>query len=247
VGLLWTAIGIWTSYSQSPVALALAGLWYGIRERLRNMIMPVYGLTAVAGACVIGWLLYWLATKLFQRLADSKLQVRHVTAGAALALFLGLNTQAVQQSSWGPLREDLLRRAPVGPEYAQTYRWLQKHTEPDALVAYDRHLEFMTWSYADFGTGLLFGLPPLVPSSATDYEERWRVFYWLVDAKDAKPAGCLVRSFNVQYVAVGGRRMPAWDAHYSRRRLAASDKVELAHWAGDLRVYRVTDAGRACP
>ena len=47
--VLWTAVGIWTSSSDSPAAMLLSGLWYGTRERVRTMILPVYGVLAVAG------------------------------------------------------------------------------------------------------------------------------------------------------------------------------------------------------
>jgi hypothetical protein len=246
-GLIWTAIGIWTSYSTSPVALALWGLWYGIRERVRNMIMPVYGLTALAGACAIAIVLWWLATRLVRRLRAGRVSAGHASAAGAVVLVCALTALAVPQSSWAPLRKDLLSRSPVGQSYTRTFVWLQLNTDPDAVVAYDRHLEFMTWSYADYDTGLLFGIPPLEKSSLANYDDRWAAFDWLDDHKDAKPAGCLVRKFNIEYLAVGQRRMPAWSANYSRPRLAASDKVELVHQEGKLRVFKVTDAGRSCP
>lgn len=246
-GFVWTAIGIWTSYSTSPVALALGGLWYGIRERVRNMIMPIYGLTALAGACAIGIVLWWSVSRVVRRLRSSRFGAPHASAVAALALVCALTALAVPRSSWSPLRTDLLNRSPVGRDYVKTYQWLQANTSRDAVVAYDRHLEFMTWSYADYDTGLLFGIPPLEASSRANYDERWAAFDWLVDNKDAKPAGCLVRKFNIEYLAVGQRRMPAWSPNYSRPRLAASDKVELVHEDGKLRVFKVTDTGRACP
>jgi len=152
----------------------------------------------------------------------------------------------MQHSTWGPLRTDLLTRSPSNPDYAKTYAWLDRHTGHDAVVAYDRHLEFMTWSYADYDTGLLFGIPPLIKSSLSDYDQRWAVFDWLVNNKGAKPAGCLVRKFNVEYLAVGQRRMPGWSANYSRARLARSDRVRLVHQDGGLRVFQVTPAGMAC-
>ena len=52
--MLWVfcaMFGWWTSTSNSAPALFLSGLWYGPRERVRVMITPVYGLTALAGAC----------------------------------------------------------------------------------------------------------------------------------------------------------------------------------------------------
>ena len=56
--LVWTAIGIWTSVSGSAASLLLSGLWYGIRERVRTMILPVYGVLAVAGACALATVLH---------------------------------------------------------------------------------------------------------------------------------------------------------------------------------------------
>jgi hypothetical protein len=245
-GALWTAIGIWTSYSTSPVARALWDLWYGIRERLRNMIMPVYGLTALAGACALGIVVWWLVSRVVKGLRASRVGAPHVSAVAAVLLVCVLTALALQPSSWTPLRTDLRARSPIGRDYTKTFQWLKANTAPDAVVAYDRHVEFMTWSYADYGTGLLFGIPPLVKSSQLNYEQRWAAFNWLVDNENAKAAGCLVRKFNIEYLAVGPRRVPGWPASYSRERLARSDNVELVHQDGRLRVFKVTDAGRTC-
>jgi hypothetical protein len=254
-GLLWTAIGIWTSYSESPAALALSSLWYGVRERLRNMILPVYGLTAVAGACAIGLVLYWVASRLTgwvaSRLtgrlrAEPLTRAHHAASVSAVALLMTLTGLAVPRASWDPLRADLLRRSPVGANFTGTYLWLKEHTRPDAVVAYDRHVEFMTWSYADYGTGLLFGIPPLDRDSKANWAERWRVFYWLVNEPHAEPAGCLVRKYDIEYLAVGMRRVPGWTSHYRQTRLAKSDRVRLVHSDGALRIFEVTDAGRAC-
>ena len=161
-----------------------------------------------------------------------------VTLVAAVALLPG--TRA-------PLRADLARRAPVGASYARTFAWLARSTRPGGVAAYDRHLEMMTWSWADTGVRPLFGIPPLREENQIDYEQRFRAWDWLVANPGAAPAGCLVRHYGVQYVAVGPARVPGWPAHYSRRRLAASPRVDLVHRDGGIRVYAVNAAGRACP
>ena len=105
----------------------------------------------------------------------------------------------------------------------------------------------MTWSYADDGVRPLFGIPPLREEDRTVYEQRWRAWDWLVDNEGAAPAGCLVRRYAVQYVVVGTARVPGWPAHYDRRRLAASPRLDLVHRDDGIRVYAVNAAGRACP
>ena len=92
-----------------------------------------------------------------------------------------------------PLRADLARRAPVGASYARTFAWLARSTPPGGVAAYDRHLEMMTWSWADDGVRPLFGIPPLREEDRADYEQRFRAWDWLVANPGAAPAGCLVR------------------------------------------------------
>ncbi|WP_270886435.1 DUF6541 family protein [Pedococcus sp. 5OH_020] len=244
--VVWTAIGIWTAYSTNPVATALSHLWYGIRERVRNMIMPVYGLTALAGAIAIGIVVWWLVSRLVHAARGAR-TARWACAASAVLMLASLTAMAVQSPSRAPLRHDLLSRAPVGQSYARTYQWLAQHTARDRVVAYDRHLEFMTWSYADYDAPLLFGIPPLTASSLRNYDERYAAFEWLANSADVEPSGCLVRKYDIEYLAVGQRRMPGWSPHYSRARLAKSRNVELVHQDGRLRVFKVTDAGRACP
>ncbi len=245
-GLVWTALGIWTSYSSNPVALALSGLWYGIRERVRNMIMPVYGLTALAGACAIGLVLYWLVRRAVGALRGARFGPHLASASAAVLFLSALTASAASADARIPLRDDLLSRSAVDAPYAKTWSWLRDHTDPGAVVAYDRHLEFMTWSYADYGTGLLFGIPPLTESSKRDYEQRRAAFEWLAHTVGSRQSGCLVRKYDIEYLAVGKRRMPAWHATYSRARLSTSPNVRLVHRDGDLQVYQVTPEGRAC-
>jgi hypothetical protein len=245
-GYLWTLIGIWTAYSHNSFALALSGLWYGIRERVRNMILPVDGIAALAGACAIGLVLWWLVGIVVRRWRGSSSGAVHAATAAALVFVVMLTSFGVRESNWGPLRSDLAKRAPVGADYTRTFLWLRDHTPAGSVVAYDRHLEFMTWSYADYDTDLLFGVPPLTASSLPNYDRRWAAFNWLANTEGAKPAGCDVRDLDVEYLAFGKRRMPGWKADYSRARLASSPNVRLVHREGDLRIFAVTDAGRAC-
>ncbi|NBE84531.1 DUF6541 family protein [Micromonospora rubida] len=246
-GLVFTAIGIWTAASDSGSAMALSSLWYGVRERVRSMIFPVYGLLAVAGAVVIGLAVQWLASRLVSRAAA--LRGSGVPAAvAASVLVLALLGLGAAPSSWHPVRGAFKSRAPVGESYVQTFEWLAENTPPGATVAYDRHAEFMSWSYADYGVPLLFGIPPLPGLPKENYDQRWAAWNWLVDNKEADPAGCEVRRFDVGYVVVGSRRVPGtWARHYDRDRMAASGKLALAQEFGAIRIYRVTDAGRACP
>jgi hypothetical protein len=154
---------------------------------------------------------------------------------------------AAVPSSWRPIRTHLAQRAPQGPSYERVYQWLASHTAKGKVVAYDRHLQFMTWSYADYGVVPLFGIPPLIKENKGNYAERARAFKWLADSKGAKPAGCAVQRFGVQYVAVGGPHLPPWPGNYSDQRIAKSPNVSLVHTDGKLRIYEVTEAGRACP
>jgi len=45
---------------------------------------------------------------------------------------------------------------------------------------------------------------------------------------------------------VGGRPMLDEKSHYDLDRLAASDRLTLVHQMDTFKVYRVTEAGRAC-
>lgn len=241
---VWTAIGIWTSTSTSGPAVFLSSMWYAVPERLRAMILPVYGILVVAGACALGLSARWLAARFVR---ESRALRGSAMAGlAAMAVMLCLVTIAVLPSTRRPLRQDLARRAPVGPSYTRVDEWLAQHTPKGQVVAYDRHLEFMTWAYADENVGTLFGIPPLVKENLGNYTERLTAWYWLVNKAAAPPAGCLVRKFGIAYVAVGKARMPGWSASYSRARLAASPNVALVHRDGNLKIYQVTAAGRAC-
>lgn len=252
--LVFTALGIWTSTSDSAPAQAIAGLWYGDPDRLRTMIRPVYGVLAVAGACVIGLALHRLAQRLR---SDRPVAPRDVephrpraaaraAAMAAAGLVGVLTLVGATPAAWAPIRADLSHRVPQGPSYQRTYRWLAQHTPPGTVVAYDRHTEYMTWSYADYGVEPLWGIPPLVPANKHDYDDRMRAFQWLAGGPGIEPAGCLVDHFGIAYVAVGGPAFNGWPAHYSTQQIAASPNVSLVHQDGALRVYQVTDAGRAC-
>ncbi|MEH0974166.1 DUF6541 family protein [Micromonospora sp. CPCC 205546] len=245
-GVIWTAIGVWTTASDSTAAMTLSSLWYGVRERVRSMIFPVYGLLAVAGAVVLGIAVQWLLARVARR-AESLRRSDVPTAVAAAALVVVLLGLAAVPASWQPLRGALKGRAPVGDSYVRTYEWLAENTPRGGTVAYDRHHEFISWSYADYEVPTLFGIPPLPGLPTENYDRRWDAWNWLVDNADARPAGCEVRRFNISYVVVGTRNMPgAWDKHYERKRLEASDRIELAQKFGRIRIYQVTEAGRSC-
>jgi hypothetical protein len=156
---------------------------------------------------------------------------------------------AAVPSSWRPLRLDLARSAPVGHNYVEAFEWLAERTPPGKVVAYDRHVEFMTWSYVDHGAALLFGIPPLqLGPNRDNYNQRWVAWDWLVNNENAPPAGCLVRRFGIEYVVTGNRRIPrVTSIHYDRERLIDSDRITLVHEVGAIKIYQVNDLGRTCP
>lgn len=250
---VWTAIGIWTSTSDSAAAVFLAGLWYGIRERLRVMVLPILGVLAVAGACAIGLSLHWLLQRLLRR-GEARTAVPprfarsavFAAAAAAVVLTAGLVSLSAAPSTRANLQKNLAERAPVGGSYPRVFRWLAQHTPKGDVVASDRHVEFVTWSYINDNVPLLFGFPPVVKASVADYAERYRAWNWLVNNPSAPPAGCLVRKYRIAYVVVGRVRMPGERVHYSRTRLAASPQVTLVHQDGPLKVYQVDAMGSAC-
>ncbi len=242
--LFWTAVGVWTSSSTSAAAQDLAGLWYGVAERLRTMILPVYGVLAVAGACVIGGAV--------QRLLQSarKRPVRRLApAGAglgAVVLVVALLALTVPSSTRVPLRQDLARRTPTSKAYPATFAWLAAHTSGNQVVAADRNVDLMTWLYADYDVPPLFGIPPLTAASKKAYDERWDAFVWLTGHPDEADAGCLVRKYHVAYVVTGPQKVPGWARSYTKSALAASPNVTLVHSDHGVKVWQVTPAGRAC-
>ena len=249
--VLWTVVGMWTSYSSSKSALFVGSLWYGTRDRLRVMIFPVYGIATVAGACAIGLCGAALVTRLRRGSRESVSwaswagRLPTATASAIVVVLVG--------ASWAPASRGLLRqalalRAPEGPSYARTFRWLADHTDRGKVVAYDRHLEFITWSYADYGVPLLFGIPPLVTRTVDvqDYVQRFDAWNWLVNNPDAPAAGCLVRKYGIQYVVTGTDRVPGIVPDYRRSLLAKSPRLKLVHQDGGLKVYAVNARGSNC-
>ena len=250
VGLwaLWTAVGIWTSYSDSAPATLLSGLWYGGPERLRVMILPVYGTMVVAGACVIGLGLQWVASSVGTRVRAGR-PPRWVAPGvvAAVVAALYVIAIAVHAEPELPLRRDLADRTAVGPSYPRVFRWLHDHTLPGQVVAADRNVESMVWVYADYGTGLLFGIPPLIAASKRNAHARDVAWDWLVGNPGAVPAGCEVREFGVAFVVVGDQRVTGYPTKYDRTRLSATPNLKLVHQDGGIKVFAITSAGRACP
>jgi hypothetical protein len=264
--LFWTVIGIWTSSSTSAVAQDLAALWYGVAERLRTMILPVYGVLAVAGACVIGTAVQQLVdrrTAPAERPAETPVETTEpgrghrtrgragvtATAGAsvaAAALVLALLALTVPSSTRVPLRKDLARRTPTSNAYPATFAWLAAHTNDNQVVAADRNVDLMTWLYADYDVKPLFGIPPLTASSRAAYNQRWAAFEWLTNKPNVKPAGCFVRKYQVAYLVTGPERVPGWTRDYTQHALAASPNVTLVHNDKGVKVWSVTPAGRAC-
>jgi hypothetical protein len=275
VWAVWTAVAIWTSYSTSNPAQFLNSLWYGTPERLHVMILPVYAVLAVAGACAIGLTvsaLIGLAARVVPILRAPWLGRSRTSALApalAVLVIVSLSTIGTFDTVRLPLRRALAQRTGAGPSYPRVFDWLAQHTSKNQVVAFDRNTQFLVWSYVDHGTGLLFGIPPLIAASRPNESERDAVWDWLVNnpatknpgaddprvpnpgadtsAPGAAPAGCYVRKFGVAYVVVGGGHMPGFAIKYDPSRLARSRAVTLVHRDGQLLVYRVTPTGAACP
>jgi hypothetical protein len=246
--VFWTAVGIWTSYSDDPVASYLAGLWYGGAERLRVMVLPIYATVTVAGICVIGLGVQWVVVRLAARARPAPGWTRTVataTVAVVVAGLVGVGLHAHRDPAL-PLRQDLSERTPTTSSYPRVFRWLAAHTTAGQVVAADRNVEFMVWSYADHGTGLLFGIPPLIAASKPNAAARDAVWDWLVDNPNATPSGCDVRRFDVAYLVVGTKRMPGYASKYDPARIAASPNLSLALRDGEVTVYAITNAARAC-
>jgi hypothetical protein len=246
--VFWTAVGIWTSYSDDPVASYLAGLWYGGAERLRVMVLPIYATVTVTGICVMALGLQWVVVRVLARAQAAPGWTRTVAPAAAAVVVLGLVGVGVHahRDPALPLRQDLSERTPITSSYPRVFRWLAAHTTAGQVVAADRNVEFMVWSYADHGTGLLFGIPPLIAASKPNAAARDAVWDWLVANPNATPSGCDVTRFNVAYLVVGTKRMPGYASKYDPARIAASPNLALTLRDGDVTVYAVTDAARAC-
>lgn len=164
-------------------------------------------------------------------------------AGILAVCLIGL---AATPSAHATLVKNLAERTPVGSAYPEVFEWLAEHTPAGKVVAYDRHKEFMTWSYANYGVAELFGIPPLAKENLPNYSDRWQAWLWLVIGRRAKPAGCLVRKYRIEFVVVGGQRFPGFKPDYSRARIAASPNVTLVHSDGGLKIYQVNKAGMVC-
>jgi uncharacterized protein DUF6541 len=245
--VVWTAIGWWTSTSNSAPALSLSGMWYGVPERVRVMILPLYGLTALAGACGLALAAVTVTRWVFGRPRT----VRYASAAAAvgaLLLLVPLTALGATGSARGNVRAHLAQFAPHGDSYQRTFQWLADHTSRGSVVAYDRNIDFITWSYADYRVRFLLGIPPVATKSGSrrDWTDRRKAWNWLVDNPGTAPSGCLVNKYAIEYVVVGSPQIPGWKPTYSRTRLATSPNVTLTHQDGALEVYRVTAAGKSC-
>jgi hypothetical protein len=244
-GAVFTLIGVWTTASTSSPARTLAGLWYGDRERLRSMIEPVYGILVIAGAVAIGLGIQWLVARVRR---PAQVLPPQASAGVTAALVMAvLVAVTVVPSTWRPLRMLILGSEPVGSYYAAAWEWLAAHTQPGRVVAYDRNREMLTWAYADYRVPLLIGLPTPLPLDTTNYSQRLDAWNWLVNNPGAKPAGCLVRHFGVQYVVTSERKMAdSYSHHYEDSWLRATDRLTSVRRFGPIDIYEVTQSGLAC-
>jgi hypothetical protein len=180
------------------------------------MVLPLHGVLAVAGAYAIGLCLYRLVRKVARRGRDLRLE-RVSAAAAAGVLAVCLIGLAATPSAHATLVNNLAERTPVGSAYPEVFEWLAQHTPAGKVVAYDRHKEFMTWSYADYGVAELFGIPPLAKENLPNYSDRWQAWLWLVNGPGAKPAGCLVRKYRIEFVGRRGQALPATQARLQSR------------------------------
>jgi hypothetical protein len=244
---VWMAIAVWTSTSNGALAKKLSGLWYAVNERERVMLAPLYGVLVVAGACGIGLTAQWLLSALRAHRLRVRPGLIAAPLAAALAVAAIVGVTAVR-SSRIQLQEALVRHAPRGAMYPEMFAWLADHTPKGAVLGYIRHRQFMTWSYADDGVGLLFGMTPVRTQAKHDYDLRTMAWNWLVDNPDSSPAGCLVRKYNIAYVVVGGHMYPERISMltYFPDRIDNTPRLRLAHRDGTIRAYAVTAAGRSC-
>lgn len=243
---VWTAIGIWTASSNSGAAIAVSGLWYGVQERLRSMILPVYGVLTVAGACVIGLCLQRLVL-LVRRRAGTSRAIAFIAPALSAAVVAALLVLATTPSVRRPIAKDMTARTPHGSSYPAAFRWLAQHTAPGHVVAYAQNINMITWSYVDDNVGYLFGMPPVSTVATKGYGDRWAAWNWLVDNPGAHPADCLVSRYGIQYVVVGGDRVPNFPLTYRPALLAHSPRLALAHRDGSIKIYRVNATGTVCP
>lgn len=246
--LVFTALGTWTSSSDSPTAQSVAGLWYGTRDRLRSMVFYSYGVLAVVGMCGLALLAMRLVELLRRDTPRRPLVGEWATAAAAVALVGVLATTAVMPETWRPLRDDLARRTPKNDAYPRVFTWLQQHSTAGDVVAGDSNREYVTWAYVDYGVPVLVGqVPHTEPTSRENYRTRWLAWNWLVDRPRAQPAGCLVRHFGIRYVVTSRDQVPGgWPKRYDAKRLKKSPNLLAVHRDGPITVWAVTSAGRAC-
>lgn len=253
-GAVWTVVGFLTSMSSSPSVGVLTSLWYNVKERIRNMIMPTYGVLMVAGAVALAVVLSRLARRFFTRAATGPAPAWAVGA-SALTVVAFVGAVALQPSTRDPIRRDFIMRTAYGTEYDRAFRWLADHIGPGEVVATAQNLEFGPWVYADYGVDTLFGLEPLEVASVLNYENRERALSWLLGGMTypagttgppAATDGCQVQAFNVRYVLLGKRKMPAWPRTYSPSRVETTGRLAVVERFGDLRILGVTDLGRSC-
>lgn len=244
---VWTAIGIWTASSNSRAALAVSGLWYGVQERLRSIILPVYGVLTVAGACAIGLCVQWLIGYASRRRGSASRRPALLAAAVPVAVVAVLLLLATTPSVRRPVARDMAARTPHGGSYPAAFRWLAQHTDRGRVVAYSQNKEMITWSYVDDHVPYLFGLPPVSDAAARGYADRWVAWDWLVDNSGARPADCLVSRFGIEYVVVGGARIPNFPVGYRPSRLAHSPRLALVHQEGTIKIYKVKTPETPCP
>lgn len=249
-GIVWTAIGIWTTSSTDGLAQALAHLWYGGAPRLTDMVFPVYPVLTVAGACALGLGAQYVLSRLFTATPDSGRRLRGqpvVALAVPVVLVVTLLGVGALPSSRRGIQHELAARAPAGGAFPRVLAWVDQHTAPGEAVAYNRTYEWLTWSFGDYGTRALFGVGPFDPPSTQDIAQRWRAYEFLTGQPGAEPAGCLVRRFHVAWLVTSNRHLTGGvGPEYSHAGAATSPYLQLAHSDGGLRVYRVTEAGRVC-
>ena len=240
-----TALGMWTSVS--PFAADHIGsLWYGTLERYRMMLIPLYGVLAVAGWTALGHALAWLARRASG--GTNSRRVVSVLPGLAVVVVIGVAVASWAPVSMTPLRSVLVRRSPQGPEFTRVMQWLADRTRPGQSLAVDHNIDLLSWAHGDYGVPSLFGLSPRTGPGVADWAARYHVLQWLAATPGERPRGCDTRRYGVRYLASGPPILTSsiFDVSIDHAALGRSPNLRLVHSDGPMRVYEVTAAGRAC-
>lgn len=242
-----TALGIWTSASVFA-ADHIGSLWYGTLERYRVMLIPVYGVVAVAGWSAAGLAVAWLVRQVARRSDRERLGA--ALSGMAVLVAAGAVVVASSMPAGiDPVRGMFVKRSPQSPAFPVVMHWLADHSRPGQSVAFDHNIDLLSWAHGDYRVPSLYGLSPHIEPGASDWTTRYHVLQWLAGTPGVAPAGCATRRFNVRYLTSGPPILKSsiFAASFNHAKLGASPNVRLVFSAGPYQVYEVTKAALACP